>query len=166
MKPIDEPDLSTIGGRVKARRVALGLEQTQVAKAIGIKQPSLSAIEANDVKEVSARVIGGLCTALSLSWEYVMYGRADMSESFAVAQSELLSIFRSLPDEATRNSLLHSAKTLRDGLAAAAAATHHRPPEPTAKIGPDLRKAFQTGGGIEPGKSRRVPKPKSRRSPK
>lgn len=167
MKPIEEPDLSTIGGRVRARRLSLGMDQVELAEAVGIKQPSLSAIETNDVKEITARVMGGLCTSLALSWEYLMYGRADMSESFAAAQSELLAIFRGLPDAATRNSLLHSARTLRDGLAASASVSHDESAQQKpAKIGLELKRAFRAGGGSEVGRTRRVQKPKNSRGTK
>ena len=56
MEAITDPqDLSTIGGRFKARRIELGLGQTDVAVAAGIKQSSYSAIETNDTKEITAK---------------------------------------------------------------------------------------------------------------
>lgn len=90
MEAITDPqDLSTIGGRFKARRIELGLGQTDVAVAAGIKQPSYSAIETNDTKEITAKVFAALCMTLGIAWEYAMYGKGDHSEQDAQAPSGL-----------------------------------------------------------------------------
>ncbi len=111
MKPIEVQDLSTIGGRVKAKRLAMGLNQTELAELAGIRQPSLSAIETNETVEITAKVMGALCAALKLPWEYVMHGGIG-DPADVQAQAELLALYRALPTASARLALLHAARTV------------------------------------------------------
>lgn len=64
----------TLGARIRARRDELGLTQGELAKRARIRQPSLSDIEGDKTKEITARTLGALCHALGLRWEYALHG--------------------------------------------------------------------------------------------
>ena len=111
---MDSIDLSTLGGRIRARRLELGLDQTELATMAGITQPSMSAIESDTTKLVTAKTLGAICRALNMAWEYALDGSGGVEG--APAQSELLSIYRELPTEQARQALLHSARTVMQAI--------------------------------------------------
>lgn len=107
----NSPDLATLGGRLRARREALKLDQKVLAPRCGIKQSSLSDIESGKTKEPTARVIANLCKELALAWEYVVFGAGEFSAQDAMEQGELLGIYRAL-DETGRVAVLQSARAV------------------------------------------------------
>jgi transcriptional regulator with XRE-family HTH domain len=116
-------DLSTMGKRVAHMRERRGLSQTELARATGFKQPSISDLENDRTKDVSARLLGAVSIALSTSWEFLLVGERNLRETDdAVAESELLGIYRALGDNA-KVSLLEFARHLRNSSLSAAVST-------------------------------------------
>jgi transcriptional regulator with XRE-family HTH domain len=64
----------TLGKRIRAHREGLGMTQGELAARARIRQPSLSDIEGDKTKEITARTLGALCRALGMRWEYALYG--------------------------------------------------------------------------------------------
>jgi len=61
--------------RIKTKRKELGLTQSQLAKAVGIKQPSLSSIERGESKDLKATTLKGLAKALQVTPEWLETGK-------------------------------------------------------------------------------------------
>lgn len=68
-----------LADRVKAKRLELGLNQTQLAKKAGIKQPSLSAIENGDAKNIRSSTMKGLARGLGVSENWLETGQENVS---------------------------------------------------------------------------------------
>jgi transcriptional regulator with XRE-family HTH domain len=68
---------TTLGGRVKAVRVEKHLTQQQLAKACKIAQPSLSAIEANEVSFLKDSTLLALAAALGVSASWLSTGKGS-----------------------------------------------------------------------------------------
>lgn len=56
-----------IGEKIKSLRKQAGLTQMQLSKKAGIKQPTLSAIEKGDAKNLRATTVAGIAKALNIS---------------------------------------------------------------------------------------------------
>ena len=69
---------STLGARIRARREELGLTQGELAARARIRQPSLSDIEQDKTKEITARTLSALCHALGLRWQYALHGAGPL----------------------------------------------------------------------------------------
>lgn len=68
-------DLPTFGLRLAhARKTLRKLTQKELAKAAGIKQPSLSELESGETKEVSGPVLIAIAQALRVRAEWLMTG--------------------------------------------------------------------------------------------
>lgn len=65
-------DLSTVGGRIQAARLAKGLTQDQLAKRIGVSKGAISQWEANTIVELSARNILRLADELEVSLRWLL----------------------------------------------------------------------------------------------
>ena len=69
-----EEDLSTVGGRIRAARLAKGLTQEQLAKAVGVSKGAISQWEANTIERLNAPNLLRLASRLEVSarwlWEY------------------------------------------------------------------------------------------------
>ena len=68
---------TTLGGRVKLVRVEKHLTQQQLAKACKIAQPSLSAIEANEVTFIKDSTLLALAAALGVSSSWLHTGKGS-----------------------------------------------------------------------------------------
>lgn len=103
----------TIGERIEAARRAKGLSQGALAKLIGVKQPSISQLEAGVTSIPRGTTLARLAGALGVAPEWLMTGRGPMLSIAANTpeESELLMVFRSL-DEAHRAVLLSTARAL------------------------------------------------------
>lgn len=115
MKPIgdeDEPDLSTVGGRLAYVRNLRGLTPTELARRADYSQPTVWALENNDTREPAARLIAALAEALNTTWEFLLRG-PDLAFGIegAASESELVAIYRALQPPA-RLSLLDYARHL------------------------------------------------------
>lgn len=64
----------TAGQRIKAKRLALGLKQIPLAKAAGITQGTLSAIEKGHTKALYGATLVGLTEGLGVSPEWIQTG--------------------------------------------------------------------------------------------
>lgn len=101
---------STLGGRVKAVRVEKHLTQQQLAKACKIAQPSLSAIESNEVSFIKDSTLLALAAALGVSASWLSTGkgardRAGDGEPTLTDEHALVDGFRRL-DANARASVL------------------------------------------------------------
>lgn len=68
-----------IGLRLRSARREREETQTAVAKAAGIKQPSLSEIETGETKELSGPVLVKICAYLKIRPEWVITGKGPMA---------------------------------------------------------------------------------------
>ena len=96
--------MSSIGTRIRERRKAAELNQTEAAKRIEIDQSTLSDIERG--AGFSAEVLMRICQALDTTPEYIMRG-----ESVDATEAEVLAVFRALKAE-SRTSMLAMARGL------------------------------------------------------
>lgn len=151
--------IDTIGKRIRLRRRALKMSQDALAGSIGIKQPSLCDIENGHTKEVSAKVLGDLCRALTMAWEYALFG-AGPEQDNAAEQSELLATYRALLP-AGRAALLHSARTLREAQRQAEAAS--RPAERYERLQPDAAATLWNQSTEKAARPKSTPKRKTHR---
>lgn len=91
---------STLGSRVRALRKALGLTQVQLSTAVGIKQPSLVAIEKDETKaaNIKAETIRKMSKALRTNPNFLLTGRDSPVEpqSLSVEEKEIIDIYRQI----------------------------------------------------------------------
>lgn len=87
-----------IGKRVKTLREAAGLSQSELARRVGIKPPSLWEIEAGETKTVKAATLMRLSEALNADPAWLSTGRGApyRMEVSGPDEGELVSIFRNL----------------------------------------------------------------------
>ena len=99
--------MKTIGQRIKAQRLALGItKQEDLAKAVGLDQSSISGIERHNVGFTAATLMK-FSKVLGLTPEYIMEG----SPSENLGEVEIVAIYRLIaPDE--RATLLRMARAL------------------------------------------------------
>ena len=75
------PDDSTLGSRVKSLRKAKGFSQTVLARFVGVKQPTISQIEADETKDPSSTLIARLAQVLDTTSDYLLYKRGPATRS-------------------------------------------------------------------------------------
>ena len=78
---------NTIGGRIKHRRLELGLSQEKLAEALNADQATISKYE-NDTRPVPSDVLGNLSRVLRTTPTYLIWGSEGDDEFFF----ELISI--------------------------------------------------------------------------
>lgn len=93
MATIEASELGTLGGRVAFLRKMRGWAQADLATHAGFRQPSISELETNTTKEVTARLLWAVAAALETTPEYLWTGEMDPEEAL------LLAAFRELPYE-------------------------------------------------------------------
>jgi transcriptional regulator with XRE-family HTH domain len=93
MSSINQPDLETLGGRVQFLRETEGWSGAELARQSGFSQPTISDLENNKIKEVSARLVWAVAEALETTPDYLWTGNFDRDEAAVVAA------FRKLPPE-------------------------------------------------------------------
>jgi transcriptional regulator with XRE-family HTH domain len=103
------------GKRIRALRVARGMKQKDLARAIGIAAPSLSELETGKSKEPSGPVLAALCRVLQTNQDWLLTGKGTPGAYAALDgdQSELTAIWAALPD-AGKAALIATARGLRD----------------------------------------------------
>lgn len=90
-----------IGGRIKARRIALNISQDDLAKKLGYKsRSSINKIELNG-QDLPADKIYAIASALETTPAYIM----GWSNSVDNTEEQLLEDFRSLSSEGKRDLL-------------------------------------------------------------
>jgi transcriptional regulator with XRE-family HTH domain len=103
------PKGTSLGRKVRTLRKARGLTQVQLAKKLGITQPSLSEIETGETKEVSGTVLAALCRVLRSMPDYFVLdevGDTDFGE-MGLAQQEAVYLIGHMKGE-TREAALKS----------------------------------------------------------
>lgn len=103
------------GAKIARLREARDMSQAELARRIGIKQPSLWEIENNKRKTLRSSTLQALCEVLSTTPDYLLSdaesNNGDQGDLFAM-ESELLSTLRRLRPE-LRVALLEYARYLR-----------------------------------------------------
>jgi len=110
-----------IGALIVTLRKSRGLSQPGLAKAIGVSQPSMHAIETGKTKKLRGDTLAGLCRVLNITPDVLLGKRRLPSSEALLHEAELLSIWRSLKEE-TQAHLLAVARALAGAL----------PPDPYA----------------------------------
>lgn len=109
--------MENIGKRIEALRVARGWSQTEAAKQLQIKQPSLSDIEKGVTKTLRGETVANLCQVFHTTAEYIYYGsRNSDDQELPLVEGELIYILRKLSPE-RRQALLDSARGIFNGQA-------------------------------------------------
>lgn len=87
-----------VGLRVRRARSLRKMNQTALAKLIGVKQPTLSELENGETKEVSARTLLMAARALNVRAEWLFFGEEPMEAagdaSLSAAELDLLAAYR------------------------------------------------------------------------
>jgi len=110
--PITPPKFDLPGQRVRWLRESKNMLQSTLAKAIGIKQPSLSQIERGSSKSPSASTLLRIAAALDANPDWIINGRGHPFEpDAAVSQSEMTDVFSKLSPE-HQAAILAAAKSL------------------------------------------------------
>ena len=91
------------------------MKQTQLAKAAGITQPSLSDLERGESKVHRGSTLVKLAVALESNPAYIETGKGHPTAQTSVdfEESELLAVYRAL-DQSNRSSLSSMARVLLD----------------------------------------------------
>lgn len=90
------------GARIAAARKAKGLNQTQLAKMIGVTPGAVSQWELGTVQEIGSWPMQRLCEALGISVRYLLTGIPPMSRAVHIEPDELdlLATYRELQPSA------------------------------------------------------------------
>lgn len=85
-----------IGERIRALRLGLGLNQAELARRIGIKQPSLWDIEAGETKSLRADTLMRLAQALDTNPVYLWTGRGSPVAHIDpnIEEAEVVAVYR------------------------------------------------------------------------
>lgn len=104
-----------IGKRIRALRLARGMAQKSLAKAIGVAAPSLSQLETGVTIRPSGPVLAALCRVLGTNpdWLLTGVGEPGAHASLDGDQTELVTIWNALPEQG-QSALLATARGLRD----------------------------------------------------
>lgn len=106
------PDLKTIGGRIKARRLELELTQVQLSKKAGIGQPAISAIEGGDTQWLRGPNLLRLANALDVDPGWIAGSTSTMRAPYPFeTPSALIDIWSAL-DQDNRRRLINLAQSL------------------------------------------------------
>jgi transcriptional regulator with XRE-family HTH domain len=117
--------MDTIGARVKALRESKRLNQSELARRVGIKQPSLYNIESNNTKSIKGYVLDALARELNTTTGYILTGAENSQDHEAsMMLAEIQAIFRALSSE-DKEKLLRDARGL--ALTAKSPASHVNP---------------------------------------
>lgn len=93
----------TMGQRIKAQRIRLGITQEQLAETMCVPKSTISAYE-NDKVDIKSSVIGELCKVLMTTPNY-LHGYKDDREQDPYAESAA-AIISSIKDEKIKALLL------------------------------------------------------------
>ena len=101
----DAQAVQTTGQLIVTLRMARGMSQPALAKAIGISQPSMHAIESGKTKKLRGDTLAGLCRVLNVSPDVLLGKRRLPNNEALLHEAELVSIWRSLTHEAQMHML-------------------------------------------------------------
>lgn len=106
-------DLTTIGGRLKWLLKERGMNQADLARAIGVSENAISSIILGDSKQPSALNTLKICAYLEAEYEWLLTGKGEIWRQPAPptdqGADELRELFLTLP-EAARDVILTTAK--------------------------------------------------------
>jgi len=98
----DTLDMASLGQRVTTLREAAGLKPVELAERVGIKQPSLWAIENGKTKGLRGNTLLRLCEELHTTADFLLHGNAGeagVALELSTMEAELVFTIRSLaPD--------------------------------------------------------------------
>lgn len=98
--------MKNIGKRIEALRIARGWSQTEAARQLGIKQPSLSDIEKGVTKTLRGETVAMLCKVFHTTAEYIYYGSAGSNDpELPLVEAELIYMARSLTPDRRQTAL-------------------------------------------------------------
>lgn len=102
-----------IGNRIKMLREAAGFSVAELARRIGVKQPSLWELENGESRAAKTSTLLKLAEVLNASPEWLATGKGAPYKITAAGpdEGELIAIYRNLPVE-SQAALLIAAKTL------------------------------------------------------
>lgn len=97
---------------MKALRESKRLNQSELARRVGIKQPSLYNIESNNTKSIKGYVLDALARELNTTTGYILTGAENSQDHEAsMMLAEIQAIFRALSSE-DKEKLLRDARGL------------------------------------------------------
>ena len=101
-------DLTTVGGRIKAKRIAAHITQEELAEMLCVKAPVISKYE-NNLVNIPNDTLQALVKALDTTASYIMDGiECTLSED----EKELLALFNSLKNDQLKKVALGQLKAL------------------------------------------------------
>jgi transcriptional regulator with XRE-family HTH domain len=104
--------MMTTGLRIRKLREAMGMSQTELARAAKVSQATVSDYETDEIKHHRASVLMKLAAALGTTPEYLVTGDgAQTIESGATDEGAMLDAFRKL-DEPRRFALIAAAQAM------------------------------------------------------
>jgi len=77
--------IQSLGLRLRTARKLRKHSQVTLAKAAGLKQPSISELESGETKEISGPTLIALCGELRVRPEWLVTGKEPMEPTFEVA---------------------------------------------------------------------------------
>ena len=101
--------MASLGERIVALRSALGWSQTELAKRVGISQPSMHNIETGATKTLRGATLAGLCRTLNVSPDVLLGNKRSLSQEAVLHEAEILALWRALGD-AEQEHLLATAR--------------------------------------------------------
>lgn len=103
-----ENSAMNLGARIKRRREELGLQQIDLARRVGISQPSLSNIESGKTKSLRAATLVGLARALKTTTRWIMTGRGPHEEDPILTEEDarMFEAWLSLTDNNRKTAIL------------------------------------------------------------
>jgi transcriptional regulator with XRE-family HTH domain len=91
MQAMAGPTLDTLGGRVAFLRLLKGWSQKDLARESACSQPTISDLEGDKTKEVTARLLWSVAKALGTTPEYLWTGELSPDEAILIAAFRKLS---------------------------------------------------------------------------
>lgn len=102
-----------MGKRIAMLRESRGLSAAELARRIGIKQPSLWAIEHDETLTLKGSTLVALCEELHTTADFILRGGSEaVGIQLAAMEAELLFVLRSLAPE-KRVALIEYARYLK-----------------------------------------------------
>ena len=101
-------DLTTVGGRIKAKRMEAGMTQEQLAEKLFVKFSMISRYERAE-SNLNIGTLKEIAAALGCSASYLLEGvESDLSAD----EEEMLKVFKTLKNEVVREVALAQMKAL------------------------------------------------------
>ena len=101
-------DLTTVGGRIKAKRLEAGLTQEQLADKLFVKFSMISRYERAE-SNMGIDTLRQIAAALGCSASYLLEG---VEPTLSTKEEELIKVFASLKDDSVRDLALAQMKLL------------------------------------------------------